>query len=94
MSDYDSITEPLKNGDALPEHPNDTTAKRITDYGPVFDADDSTPLTSGLHSNEISQLKRGNQMALSHLYRFTIINNHIYHTRKQVVIHVKTINVE
>lgn len=91
MSDYDSITEPLHNGDPLPSHPDDTTAKRITVYGFVYDADNGQQLTAGLHRNELSQLQHGNQMALTHLYRYCIIDRKIYHTRNAVVIHCKTI---
>lgn len=90
MSDYDSVTEPLRNGDPLPPHPDDTTAKRITVYGPVFDADDGTQLTAGLHRNELSRLQDGDQMALTHLYRYVITNAHVYHTRPSVIIHCKT----
>lgn len=91
MSDgYDSVTEPLHNGDPLPEHPDDTTAKRITAYGFVYDAADGTQLIAGLHRNEVAQLQEGNQMALGHLYRYVILNRRIYHTRPSVVIHVKT----
>lgn len=90
MSDYDSVTEPLRNGDPLPVHPDGTTARKITTYGPVYDADDSTQLTAGLHRNEVAQLQEGNQMALGHLYRYVILNKHIYHTRPSVVIHCKT----
>lgn len=88
--DYDSVTEPLKNGDPLPLHPDDTTAKKITVYGFVFDADNGVRCTAGMHRNEASQLQAGNQMALKHLYLYVIINKHIYHTRDAVVIHCKT----
>lgn len=90
MSDYDSVTEPLKNGDSLPAHPDDTTAKRITTYGFVYDADDGTQLTAGLHRNEVAQLQSGNQMSLTHLYRYVILDRRIYHTRPAVVIHCRT----
>lgn len=88
--EYDSVTEPLKNGDPLPDHPDDTTAKRITVYGPVYDADDGQQCTAGLHRNELARLQDGDQMALTHLYRYVITNKHVYHTRKSVIIHVKT----
>lgn len=87
---YDSCTEPLKNGDPLPAHPDDTTAKRITVYGPVYDADDGTLCTAGLHRNELARLQDGDQMALGHLYRYVILDRKVFHTRKAVVIHCKT----
>lgn len=93
-SEYDAVTEPLKNGDPLPDHPDDTTAKRITVYGPVFDADNGQQFTAGLHRSEVDQLQHGNQMALTHLYRYTVLDRRIFHTRQAVVIHVKTIEVD
>lgn len=94
VNSYDSVTEPLHNGDPLPEHPDDTTAKKITTYGFVYDADNGTRLTPGLHRNEVVQLQHGNQMALGHLYRYVILNRHIYHTRPSVIIHVKTVTAD
>lgn len=90
IHDYDSVTEPLKNGDPLPPHPDDTTAKKITVYGFVYDADNGVRCTAGLHRNEVEQLRNGNQMALGHLFRYVILDRHIYHTRQSVVIHCKT----
>lgn len=90
MSEYDSVTEPLRNGDSLPSHPDDTTAKRITAYGFVYDADDGTQLTAGLHRNELSRLQCRDQMALTHLYRYCIIDKKIFHTRNSVIIHCQT----
>src|SRR5690242_8655764 len=87
---YDSVTEPLKNGDPLPLHPDDTPAKRSTVYGFVYDADNGTHCTAGMHRNELAQLQVGSQMALTQLYRYCIVNRHIYHTRAAVVIHCKT----
>lgn len=98
MSEYDAVTEPLRNSDPLPNHPDDTTAKQITVYGPVFDADNGQQLTAGLHRNEVNQLQHGNQMALTHLYRYVILRagekRCIYHTRPSVIIHVKTTNAD
>lgn len=90
MIDYDAITEPLKNGDPLPLHPDDTTAKKITVYGFVYDADNGVRCTAALHRNELAGLQNGDQMALRHLFRYCIINKRIYHTREAVVIHCKT----
>lgn len=86
---YDSVTEPLENGDSLPEHPHDTTARKITAYGPVHDATDNTQLTAGLHRNEIVVLMNEGRI-LEHAYRYAIIDRHIYHTRDKVVIQVTT----
>jgi hypothetical protein len=92
--EYDSVTEPLRNGDPLPAHPRDTTAKEIAAYGFVYDADNGTQLTAGLHRNELDQLQHGNQMALTHLYRYCIIDRKIYHTCNSVVIHCKTMTAD
>lgn len=88
--EYDSVTDPLKNGDPLPDHPDDTTAKKITVYGPVYDASDGIQCTAGLHRNEVARLQAGDQMALMHLYRYVILDRKIYHTRPSVIIHCKT----
>lgn len=89
-STYDSVTEPLKSGDPLPAHPDDTTARRITGYGPVYDADDGRQLMAGLHRAEVSMLMNGERI-LEHAYRYAILDRHIYHTRRGgVVIHVVT----
>lgn len=87
--DYDDTTEPLPNGAPLPDHPSSTTARKITAYGPVHDADDNTQLTAGLHRNEILMLMSG-QRILDHAYRYAIIDRKIYHTRSRVIIQVKT----
>lgn len=86
---YDSVTEPLKSGDLLPTHPDDTTAKRITSYGNVYDADDGRQLMAGLHRAEVSMLMNGERI-LEHAYRYAIIDRHIYHTRPKAIIHVST----
>lgn len=89
----DDTTEPLPNGADLPTHPALTTAKRITDYGDVFDDASGIQLHGGLHANEISRLMSGDQMRLTHLYRYCIRNKRIYHTRPLVIISVKTEDV-
>lgn len=89
MTEYDSVTEPLQNGDPLPSHPHDTTARKIVSYGFVFDAEDNTQLTAGLHRNEISMLMSG-QRILDHAYRYAILDRKIFHTRSRVTIRVKT----
>jgi hypothetical protein len=84
-------TQPLRNGDKLPSHPASTTAREVVQYLKVWDADNGHQLTSGqLRGTEISMLMGGSQMALGHLYLFTIRDNHIYHTRASVVIDVET----
>lgn len=83
------FTEPLKNGDPLPEHPADTTALKIVSYGTVRDASDGTTLRAGIHRNELKMLMEGNKMALAHLYAYVILNRHIYTFREAVVIEVK-----
>lgn len=87
--DYDDTTESLVNGAPLPDHPSSTTARKITVYGPVFDADDNQQLTAGLHRNEISMLMSGEKI-LEHAYRYAIVDRKIYHTRSRVIIYVKT----
>lgn len=82
----DEFTEPLKNGDLLPKHPSSTTALKIVRYGDVWDDQDGTKLTAGLHENEVRTLMNGDQMALRHLYRYAIRNDKIFHTRSLVVI--------
>lgn len=80
-------TEPLRNGDPLPEHPDSTTALKITKFGDVYDDGDGTPLVSGrLRESEVQMLMSGNQMALRHLYFYAIRNKKIYHTRSLVTI--------
>src|SRR6267142_1506448 len=90
---YDDVTEPLRNGDPLPSHPALTTSKKIIEYGEVSDDANGTILYGGLHNNEIAMLMNGNQMALSHLYRYAIRNKHIYHTRPLAIIAVRTEDV-
>ena len=90
MADFDSITEPLPNGAKLPDHPSDTTAKRIVEYGPVLDATDGTRLRGGLHNNEVSVLMNGEVASLAHLYYYAIRDRRIYHTRPAVIIHCLT----
>lgn len=94
MDELDDVTEPLSNGQEIPSHPASTNAKRITVHGKCVDADDGTILRGGMHRNEIAMLMSGSQMSLQHLYSYVILNNHIYHTRRAVVIHVKCIDVE
>jgi len=81
-------TQPLRSGDLLPDHPDHTTALKVTTYGKVFDDADGKELTAGLHRNEIDVLQRGSRI-LSHLYRFAVVNNHIFHTRNLVTIEVE-----
>ena len=87
----DATTSPLPNGAQLPEHPANTTALRIVEYGKVYDADDGRPLRCGLHQNEVRMLQMGSKMALGHLYAYVILNKHVYHTRQAVVIDVKCV---
>jgi hypothetical protein len=84
-------TQPLRNGDLLPKHPSTTTAREVVQYLKVWDANDNHQLSSGqLRGTEVSMLMGGSQMALGHLYLFTIRDNRIYHTRQSVVIDVET----
>lgn len=95
MSDeFPDTTEPLLNGAELPTHPADTTAKKITHFGRVFDDATGTVLTAGLHNNEIAMLMANQCESLSHLFRFVIRNMHIYHTRPLVVIECRTEEIE
>lgn len=93
MSEYDSVTESLTNGASLPTYPHDTTARKVVSYGFVFDADDNTQLTAGLHRSEINTLMSG-QRILEHAYRYAVVDRKIYHTRSRVVIHVQTVDAE
>jgi hypothetical protein len=92
----EEFTEPLRNGAKLPDHPSDTTAKKIIKYGSVFDSHDGHELTAGLHDSEIRTLMNGGNPALAHLYRFAIkqvgADKRIYHTRSRVIIEVETEN--
>lgn len=88
--DYNDTTEALPNGAELPTHPALTTAKKVIEYGRVWDDANGITLLSGLHQNEIAMLMAGEQGALGHLYRYAIRNKHIYHTRPLVCIDVKT----
>lgn len=96
--EYDSITHPLKNGDPLPTHPHDTTAKKIVSFGPVHDADDGIQLTAGLLRATVAVLIEGGH-PLGHLYRYAILTHdgarRIFHTRPNgVTIRVRTEPVE
>lgn len=88
------ITEPLPNGARLPKHPAHTTSLKVIRYGKVHDATDGKELRGGLHQNELRQLRQNNQMALTHLYAFCMIEGKIYHTRRAVVITVDCIEDE
>lgn len=94
MDETDDVTEPLINGQEIPSHPTSTNSRRITVHGKCVDADDGTVLRGGLHRNEIAMLTSGDQMALKHRYAYVILNNHVYHTRRAVVIHVKCVDAE
>ncbi len=87
------VTEPLANGDLLPSHPANTTSLKITNYGEVRDAEDGIVLHGGLHQNEIRTLALGQQMSLTHLYRFAIRDKKIFHTRPAVIIDVECVEV-
>lgn len=87
---YDDTTEPLINGAKLPDHPANTTARKIVSLGPVRDTADSTVLTAGLHRNEMAMLRSDQRESLSHLYRYAIIDHCIYHTRHLVTVDCKT----
>ena len=81
-------TEPLVNGAEVPSHPATTTSRRVTARLAVKDAEDGTKLTAGINRNELMLLMAGERI-LSHLYRYCILNNRIYHTRNSVIIEVK-----
>lgn len=78
-------TEPLVNGSTLPSHPAHTTSLKITEFLTVRDVEDGAVLQQGLHENEIRMLAMGQQMSLTHLYRFAYRDNKIFHTRKNPV---------
>jgi len=42
-----------------------------------------------LHRTEVGMLRGGERGGLSHLYRYHIESNHIFHTRGSVVIEVE-----
>ena len=91
----EEITEPLANGAPLPDHPANTTALKIIEYGKVFDDGDGRPLQTGkLHENEIRMLMTGQQMALNHLYLYVIRDRRIFHTRGLVTIDVQCVPVD
>ena len=87
-------TEPLYNGDPLPEHAASTTALRVVKYNSVIDADNHRELHGGLHNNELSILMNKEKHALGHLYFYAIRNGRIYHTREKVVIEVLCTNAD
>lgn len=82
-------TSPLRNGDLLPDHPDHTTALKVVSYSRVTDATDGRELMAGLHRAEVSMLKSGEKGGLEHLYRYAIVDRHIYHTRGLVVVEVE-----
>ena len=82
-------TEALRNGAKLPKHPAETTARKVVKYLDVLDSRDGHELTAGLHNNEIRTLMNGGNPALAHLYRFSIKNGRIYHTRSRVILVVE-----
>ncbi len=90
-------TEPLKNGDPLPDHPANTTSLKITKFCEVRDAENGQVLTGGLHGTTINSLATGNS-SLSHLYRYAYrkigADTIIFHTRPTVVIDVECEPVE
>lgn len=86
----EDTTEPLANGAPLPEHSGTDTARKIVEYGRVWDDANGITLMSGmLHENEVRMLQMGHNMALGHLYCYAIRDKKIYHTRNLVVIDVK-----
>jgi hypothetical protein len=86
------VTQPLKSGDKLPDHPSHTTSLKITKFGEVRDAENGQVLTGGLHGTTINSLATGNT-SLSHLYRYAFRKigqeTIIFHTRKSVIIEVE-----
>lgn len=95
MISVEETTEPLKNGEALPSHPANTTALRITEFGKVFDDGDGRPLETGkLHENEIRMLQSGQVGGLGHLYLYAIRDKKIFHTRSLVTIDVICVEAE
>lgn len=93
MEDDLDVTEPLANGAELPSHPALTTAKKVVEYLSVFDDANGTPLQGGLHRNEIAMLMGKQPHPLGHLYRYAIVNRHLYHTRSLACINVRTEDV-
>ena len=86
-------TSPLKSGDKLPTHPSHTTSLRVVRYGRVHDDADGRELCAGLHNAEVEMLKHG-QGNLGHLYRFSMQDGRIYHTRQLVTVEVECVNAE
>ncbi len=89
----EETTEPLINGQEIPNHPSDTTSRKIVGVLGVRDASDGVRLTAGLGRNELAVLMTGERI-LGHLYRFCILNNKIFHTRESVVLAVKCVDAE
>lgn len=81
-------TEPLKNGDSLPDHPSDTNSKRIIRFLTVRDAFDGKACSGGLHESIVRLLMSG-EPVLQHQYKFRMAAGKIYHTRKLVTIDVE-----
>ena len=90
--EYEDTTSPLANGDELPDHPHNTTARKIISYGKVYDFEDGRPLRAGMHQSTLKVLMGGTRI-LSHTYSYAILNGRIYHTRDKVVVDVKTVDV-
>lgn len=90
-------TQPLRNGDLLPTHPDASTALKVVRYGRVYDDTDGHELMAGLHRAEVAMLRQ-HEGDLGHLYRYAIVadsrGKRIFHTRDKVVIDVECKNVD
>jgi hypothetical protein len=87
-------TSPLRSGDELPNHPDHTTALKVLNYGKVYDDADGHELMRGLHRAEITMLMSGQKGGLDHLYRYAMVNGHIYHTRSLVTVECECVSVD
>ena len=93
MDEQDDVTEPLPNGAKLPDHPANTTARKIVKYNRVWDDSDGRPLTAGLSEATVAMLMSGEKGGLGHLYHYAIRRGHIFHTRSLVNIDVRVVDV-
>jgi hypothetical protein len=79
------VTEVVFNRGEIPQHPANTTSRKVERILEVLDAKDGTRCTAGLGRNELNLLMNG-QPILPHLYKYVAINGRVYTTRETGVI--------
>lgn len=79
------VTEVVFNRGEIPQHPANTTARKVDRILEVLDAQNGQRCTAGLHRNELNLLMNG-QAVLPHLYKYYAINGRVYTTRPNGVI--------